>query len=281
MFSEMMKKVTGLVLLSVLMVVVVLSLVEIQIRVQGIETKEKPSPIMHLLNEQEDEEDTKNDEIELVEELEATSSDTEVVEEPKEIISEEIIIDYSVFDDAIFVGNSRTQGLFWYTDLSATEYTYQGLTVDTIHTEKVINQNGRKVTIADAIKGNHEFKTAYIMMGTNELGWKVRRIFIERYEKIIDMVLEANPECTIYVQSILPVCERISINDKVFNMTTINEFNELIKEMCERKGVTYIDIAGELMNEAGYLPDEASNDGIHINKIYCRKWLKYLSEHYI
>ena len=62
---------------------------------------------------------------------------------------------------------------------------------------------------------------------------------------------------------------------------TFNEFNALIKDMCERKGVTYVDIASELMNEAGYLPDEASNDGIHINKIYCRKWLKYLSEHYI
>lgn len=251
--------------LLVLVVLLVVALAEIKINVYGTETNEEPSQMTDLNT-------FDTEELDKIEEIEE-------VEEPKVITAEDIIIDYSLFDDAIFVGNSRTQGLFWYSDLDATEYTYQGLTVDSIHSAKVIKQNGYNITIADAIKNNKDFKTVYIMMGTNELGWKVRPIFIERYEKIIDMILETNPTCTIYVQSILPVCERISVNDKVFNMTNINEFNELIKDMCERKNITYIDITSILLDEHGYLPEEASSDGIHLNKLYCRKWLKYLENY--
>ena len=269
----MFKNICKYIVIVVLVLLFVVALVEIKISLYGRETTEVPGPITGL--DTPEIEEVENDivvEEEVVEQVE--------IEVPKELKPEDIVIDYSLFENSIFIGNSRTQGLFRYSDLSAKEYTYQGLTVDTIHTERVINQNGSKVTIADAIRLSPNFETAYIMMGTNELGWKVRRIFIERYEKIIDLVLEANPECTIYVQSILPVAERISLNDKVFNMPTINEFNSLIKDMCERKGVIYVDITSALVNENGYLPDEASNDGIHLNKLYCRIWLKYLSENY-
>lgn len=34
-----------------------------------------------------------------------------------------------------------------------------------------------------------------------------------------------------------------------------------------------------VVNEKGILPSDASNDGIHLNYEYCKKWMNYLKTH--
>lgn len=204
---------------------------------------------------------------------------TTAVETTTTTISTKYDEDLSYFDDAIFIGNSRTQGLFLYTGLSSTSYTYQGLKVDTVFTEKVINMNGQKITIADAVKQNHNFSKAYIMLGINELGWKVRSLYVEKYKEIIAMIREVNPNAVIYVQSILPVTQVVSEKDKVYNMTNIREFNQLLKDMCRDTNTIYLNVSEAVEDTNGYLPEEASSDGIHLNRSYCFKWLEYLRTH--
>ena len=76
----------------------------------------------------------------------------------------------SYFDDAAFIGDSRTQGLQLYTGLpNATFYATQGLMVDTFFSKKFVKAGGGKITIPDAMK-NQTFKKVYIMLGVNELG---------------------------------------------------------------------------------------------------------------
>ena len=56
-------------------------------------------------------------------------------------------VENSYFDDAVFIGDSRTEGLILYTGLSnATSYAYKGLMVDTAFTKPVINKDGQKVS---------------------------------------------------------------------------------------------------------------------------------------
>ena len=43
-----------------------------------------------------------------------------------------------------------------------------------------------------------------------------------------------------------------------------------------KKKVKYLDVQTVLVNSEGYLPEEASSDGIHLGKSYCEKWLEYL-----
>ena len=46
--------------------------------------------------------------------------------------------------------------------------------------------------------------------------------------------------------------------------------------MAKRKGIKYIDLCPILADKSGNLPEEASTDGIHLNKKYCQKWFKCL-----
>ncbi|MBC8558961.1 GDSL-type esterase/lipase family protein [Fumia xinanensis] len=189
-------------------------------------------------------------------------------------------VDNSYFDDAVFIGDSRTQGFIIYNGLSnATTYMDKGLKVDTAFTKADIEVNGVKMSAMDALAQNKTFKRVYVMLGVNELGWAYSDIFIEKYGELVDKIKEIKPDAEIYIQSILPVSEKKSSSDKIYNMTKINEYNSLIKKMAEDKKVYYLNVAEAVADSSGYLPAEASTDGVHLNKEYCGKWLDYLKNH--
>lgn len=211
-------------------------------------------------------------------------NDKDEEEEKEPPISEDVLVQVEVnnsfFDDAVFIGDSRTEGFMIYEDVNATSYTHKGLMVDTIFTSPVITQDGEKITVMEALK-NTSFNKVYIMLGINETGWQSSYFFIQKYGEIIDEIKKINPDAIIYVESILPVSEKVSMNHSYIKKAKIDEYNVLIKEMVKEKGVYYLDISSAVANEAGYLPEDAATDGIHLNKKYCDKWLQYLKTHYI
>ena len=176
-----------------------------------------------------------------------------------------------------FIGDSRTQALLMYGGLNnVNDYTKIGLMVDTAVTKKFItNSSGNKITILDDMKSKN-IDTVYIMLGINELGWVYSSVFIKDYENLIDKILEIKPNCKIIVQSIIPVTKTKSDNDSIYNNKKISEYNSLIKEMANRKKIKYIDLVPVLADKNGNLPEDASTDGVHLNKEYCLKWLECL-----
>ena len=185
----------------------------------------------------------------------------------------------SYFDDAAFIGDSRTQGLQLYTGLPiATFYATQGLMVDTFFSKKFVKAGGGKITIPDAMK-NQTFKKVYIMLGVNELGWVYEKVFIQKYGEVVDKVKELQPDAKVYVQSILPVTKAKSDGDAIYNNTKISRYNELIEQMCREKGVTYLHVADAVGLDNGALPAGSATDGVHLNREYCYKWLDYLKTH--
>lgn len=185
----------------------------------------------------------------------------------------------SYFDDAVFIGDSRTQGLFLNTSLSnATSFAHMGLMVDTVFTRPLVNVNGEKVPVIDAMK-KAEFSKVYIMLGINETGWAYSSIFIQKYGEIIDAIREINPDALIYVQAILPVSQKVSSTHSYVKNPKITEYNQLLLQLAEEKQVYYIDTASAVAGEDGSLPDDAAPDGIHLVRAYCQRWLDYLMTH--
>lgn len=188
-------------------------------------------------------------------------------------------VDSTWFDGAVFVGDSRTEGLILNTGLNnAIEYTHKGLMVDTVFTKPAINIDGTKVTVMDALKMT-QFDKVYIMLGINETGWPYKDVFINKYGKVIDAVKEINPGAQIYVQQILPVSKEVSGTHSYIKNEKIAEYNELLQEMAEEKQVYFVAAAEAVAGEDGTLPDDAATDGIHLKKEYCVKWLDYLETH--
>lgn len=187
----------------------------------------------------------------------------EVEEEPKDNTSE----NREFGNNVAFIGDSRTQAFLMYAGLKdVQDYTNIGLMVDTALTKKFItNDNGEKITILEDL-ATKNIDTIYIMLGINELGWIYNDIFIKDYENLIDKILEVRPNCEIIVQSIIPVTKTKSEGDSIYNNDKITEYNNLIKDMAKRKGIKYIDLCPVLADKSGNLPEEASTDGIHLNK---------------
>lgn len=190
-------------------------------------------------------------------------------------------VDTTYFDDAVFIGDSRTEGLFLNTSLSNTTFfAHMGLMVDTVFTRPLFNVDGEKVPVMDALKAT-DFSKVYIMLGINETGWAYSSIFVQKYGDIVDAIREINPNALIYIQAIMPVSQEVSNTHSYVKNPKINEYNQLLQQLAEEKQVYYIDTANAVAGEDGSLPDDAAPDGIHLVRSYCQRWLDYLITHTI
>lgn len=188
--------------------------------------------------------------------------------------------DSNSFKDSLFIGDSRTEGLYLNTGLkTATFYYSRGLTVSTIETSKIAKlKSGNKGTVLEALKESN-YEKIYISLGINELGWPYVQTFISKYSDLITKIEKEQPQAKIYVQSILPVSKEVSDHSKIYNNTNIKTFNLSIEEMCKNLNVTYLTPNEAVWNEKKELPPDAAPDGIHLNRTYCEKWLSYLAKH--
>ena len=73
------------------------------------------------------------------------------------------------------------------------------------------------------------------------------------------------PRLEVFVQSILPISDEISLfaGHKV-HMAEVAPTNAEIRAICERQGVTYVDLYSSFVTPNGKLDLRYSNDGLHL-----------------
>ncbi len=181
------------------------------------------------------------------------------------------------FNGAAFLGDSRTEGLNEKGIVSGADfYTSIGISVNEVIGKKnFLLDNGSKGSMLEAVS-QKEYSTLYLMFGINELGWPYKETFVNCYETIVNTLKARYPNAKIYLQSILPMVE--GRTDNIYNNTKIRLFNTYIEEVAQKTNVNYIDTGKAVMDEQGGLPQNASKDGIHLNKEYCFKWAVYLHD---
>lgn len=179
--------------------------------------------------------------------------------------------------DAVFIGDSRTMGMKNSTDKpKATFYCAVGLHVDTALTAKdVFLENGKTGCIVDALK-KRQFARVYVNFGVNELGWPYPDVFKQKYSEVLQKIKELQPNAVVYAESILPVTASRAAKGDAVNNDNVVQFNELIKQAAEENGAKYLDCTAAVADENGYLPEDASTDGVHLTAEYCLKWQNYI-----
>lgn len=182
--------------------------------------------------------------------------------------------DQSVFDDAAFIGNSVFEGLYRFGIIThGAFFTKVGLNVNSVFTAHLDNSS---VPIIDELNTG-TYNKVILFFGSNELGWPSYPGFIEKYSTVIDAVWQRQPGCKIYICALLPTNKaRDDKNENGFTNANINTMNGLIKDLCDRRGVTYIDVPAGMFDEYGRLPDDASSDGQHPNLKYDRIWAEHI-----
>ncbi len=203
-----------------------------------------------------------------------------VSEEPFGPVPESEAVEDTYFEDAVFLGDSRTEGFRLYSGLKTGTYLCGvGATVESVFTKKVWPAEGKeKVPLLDALAETGCGKV-YLMLGINELGWSKEETFHDQYAKVIDRIREDHPDAEIILQTILPVSAKQDAKGSYVNNQRIGVYNEVIRALAEEKDCALVDVAEALAGEDGCLPKELNFDGVHLNPAGCRIWLEYLRTH--
>ena len=185
-------------------------------------------------------------------------------------------VDESYFDDALFIGDSRTVGLRDYTDLSehADFYCETSLTIQKILTENFPGLG----TIEEALAGK-SYGKIYIMLGINELGLGTTENFMEKYTEVVDFLCEKAPQARIFVQGIMRVTGKKHHSDAIFNNNNINARNNAIATLADNEQIFYIDVNEVVCDEEGHLNTEYTYDQLHLLGMYNDLWKQFLMSH--
>ena len=195
-------------------------------------------------------------------------------------------VDMSYFSDALFIGDSRTEGLQLYSGIEgATFFCYKGITIFDVMAEdpkKVVTLDGNKYSVVGALEHTAgQFGKVYISMGVNELGYYDDQGYHDKFCALIDEVRRTQPDAVIYLQNVVPVNPELCAKNwpSYVNNEKVNTYNEILDQVAEEKEVVLLDLHSALGTSDGILAKENTSDGVHFNKAWYQEWLRYLMKH--
>ena len=191
-------------------------------------------------------------------------------------------VDNSYFDDAAFVGDSRTDGFMLYSGIGTGDnLSANGVSIFKLADRKSLTIDGEKYTALEAL-ALKEYGKVYIALGVNELGYNNDKGYYNKFCAAIDEIRRVQPNAVIYIQGLIPVNEEQYLAATGHDYLTndhLRVYNQLMRQVAEEKKVAYIDVYEAFVDENGALPEEDSRDGVHLYKESCQRWLAYLKTH--
>lgn len=185
------------------------------------------------------------------------------------------------FQDAVFIGDSRTVGLFEYGGLEdiTTFYASTGLTVYKMFSEPIVTVPGQKnkITVEEALS-QRQFAKIYLMIGINEMGTGTVDTFIQKYTEVVEHLKELQPDAIIYLQAIMKVTTERSNKGDYINNEGIEERNERIAQLADNDRVFYLDVNPLICDETGGMEPSYTFDGVHLKAQYVLIWKDFLKE---
>ncbi len=197
------------------------------------------------------------------------AGETQSFEQTAQTVSREL------FDDALFIGDSRTIGLMEYGDLGGAEvFAGTGMTVFETEKAAVKTASGKKQTLQEVLQ-SRSFGKVYIMLGLNELGYPQSSI-IKRYQALVEEIRRTQPNAMIFLQANLHVSQKKSASSDIYNNEKINQLNEEIKKIAEASGLYYLDVNPLFDDETGSLDKNYTSDDAHVLGKYYDSWAEWI-----
>lgn len=186
------------------------------------------------------------------------------------------------FADAVFIGDSRTVGMFEYGGLEETAdfYASTGLTVYKLFDSEIVSVEGqrKKISVEQALLQN-SYSKIYLMIGINEMGTGTVESFTAAYKEAVDHLLELQPDAILYIQGIIKVTtERSEQGDYITN-EGIEARNEALSQLADNERIFYLDVNPEICDETGGMEPSYTFDGVHLKAQYIDIWKTFLKEH--
>lgn len=195
---------------------------------------------------------------------------------------EYVSVEDDYFADAVFIGDSRTVGMFEYGGLEeiSTFYASKGMTIYKLFDSAVAPSPEGKITVEEALQQN-QFAKIYLMVGINEMGTGTVEGFLEKYQEAVNRLRELQPDAIIYLQGIMKVTSQRSAKGDYINNEGIDVRNEGIALLADEEKIFYLDVNPLICDETGGMDPEYTYDGVHLKGKHIQIWKDYLKTHAI
>ena len=194
------------------------------------------------------------------------------------------------FDDALFIGDSVTRQLHSLIIkerndgrrplgearfVTAHSYMLHTSSLNKLSEDYVnLRHNGNEYTVPGLMERLKPRKV-FLRLGLNDGIRKDNEKLMRFYGRTIDLVLQADPEIMVVVQTVGPVTERQTSN--LLQQPNINAFNEALQALCRDKDVHFLDVSTPLMGPDGLLPVPLSSDTkVHLGPEALEIWMREL-----
>ena len=167
----------------------------------------------------------------------------------------------------VFIGNSITEGFDLEKFFSESNPVNRGISGDYI--------DGLLERFDDTVLKLKPSKL-FVMIGINDIGAGDSDSLIQsNYQKLLRLILKSLPNTRVYIQSILPTTA-VWGNCPVKKIQRTNKF---VQEFSSRFGFTWIDLYSKFATKDGYLINDYSIDGLHLNSKGYVNWSAILKKH--
>lgn len=198
-------------------------------------------------------------------------------------VAESAPVEMDYFSDAVFIGDSRTDGFQLYSGIKGADFLcHNGMMVVEVNAKKVIKtSDGDKVTIPTALSWK-QYGKVYISLGINELGYGDDNAYEQAFLELVDTVRSIQPNAIIYIQTLAPANPEVGKKHDMAKYVTneqIGIYNEILHRVAEEKRAALIDVYACFADSDGILPAEYASDGVHMTRPGYQVWLDYLMCH--
>ena len=190
-------------------------------------------------------------------------------------------VDGSYFDDAAFIGDSRTVGISDYAGIdNADFYCESSMTIFKVLEDKGVTyqKTGKKVDLKKVL-AEKKYGKIYLMLGINELGYGNTQMYFEKYKSTLESIRGWQPDAIVYIMANLHISEEKNNMDTEFNNVNINDKNAAIASLADGETVFYLDCNPVFTDENGFLKADLTFDGVHLYAQHYDVWREFLMEH--
>ncbi|MDE6750293.1 MAG: hypothetical protein K2K21_14710 [Lachnospiraceae bacterium] len=189
-------------------------------------------------------------------------------------------VEEDYFEDAVFIGDSRTLGIADYAKINADFYCESGMMIFKLLSDKGIKnpKTGEKVNLSEVLQ-QKEYGKIYIMLGLNELGYGNTERFYEKYKEVLEQIREWQPQAVIFVMANLHVSQEKNNYSTEFNNINVNDKNVAVANLADGINIFYLDCNPLFVDEGGFLRADLTFDGVHLYANSYSVWKDFLMEH--
>ena len=181
------------------------------------------------------------------------------------------------FEDALFVGDSRTVGLSEYGDLPGADFfAATSMTVFGVRSQSVSVPGVGTMRLGELLQSK-TYGKIYVMLGINELGDSIDLI-ADSYADLLDEIQQAQPDAHIIIEAVMHVTAKRSNSDKGINNPRVDQLNALLKANADNEKIFYIDVNEVFDDGEGNLDSQYTFDHAHLLARYYTDWSDWLRE---